>query len=195
MGANEPIVDSGVDYAADVESVVDDVDLDRAVGNFLSVNELLENAKSLVTKYTLEHRQLSEDTLPELFSQKGISSYDYYGKVVDINPVVSAKIKNKDSRTGALNWLRSHGLGHIIKSSITVFFDKGQDHLVGDFKVKAEQAGLSYEQKDSVHGATLKSTIKNYVAQGKTVDSDYISVYVGRKAVIRGQPEKEEDES
>jgi hypothetical protein len=193
--------DLGIDYAADVTNEpLDNDKVFRAVGNFLAVAELLQIAQNSVERYKKEYRELAEDKLPELFMEQGIDSFTFTSAggtdyTVDIKPVVSAKIKNKSMHDKALDWLSKNHFGHLIKNSITIFFDKHQDAEAEKHEVLANMHSLEYERRATVHATTLKTALRDYVLTGKSVDSDAFSVYCGRKAVIRGAEEVDNEES
>ena len=53
------------------------------------------------------------------------------GSAVDVKPYYAANISLKN-REAAYNWLRSNGLGDIIKNEITVSFGRNEDNKAAD---------------------------------------------------------------
>ena len=71
---------------------------------------------------------MSGDVIPTMMAEMGLSQLKLMdGSSVDVKPYYAANISLKN-REAAYNWLRSNGLGDIIKNEITVSFGRDEDN-------------------------------------------------------------------
>ena len=162
-----------------IQSLADQVEKLESLQKRLELQE--ENMKS--TKKQLEH--LSGEVIPTMMSEMGLSHLKLMdGSSVDVKPNYSASISvaNKEK---AFNWLRSNGLGDIIKNEISVSFGRNEDNKAADYAALAEERGFQPTQKLKVEPMTLKALVRERIEAGKEMPTEIFNVFVGNKTTIK----------
>ena len=146
-------------------------------------NEIIEDEKNLKEKKkNLQH--VSEEVIPTLLSEKGLSSLKLIdGSSIDVKPYYAANISalNQDAAYG---WLRSNGLGDIIKNDITVSFGMNEDNKAAEYANLAQSQGFEPTQKLKVEPMTLKALVRERIENGKEMPMDIFNVFVGIRTKI-----------
>ena len=131
-----------------------------------------------------EIERISGDVIPTLLSEMGLSSLKLAdGSAVDVKPYYSANISIKNQEA-AYNWLRSNGLGDIIKNDITVSFGRNEDNKAADYANLAKSRGFEPTQKLKVEPMTLKALVRERIESGKEMPTDIFNVFVGNRTKL-----------
>ena len=146
-------------------------------------NEIITDEKSLKEKKkNLVH--VSEEIIPTLLSEMGLSSLKLVdGSSIDVKPYYGANI-SEANREKAYDWLRSNGLGDIIKNNITVSFGMNEDNKAAQYANLAKGQGFQPTQKLKVESSTLKALVQERIESGKTMPLDIFNVFVGNRTKI-----------
>ena len=106
------------------------------------------------------------------------------GSSVDVRPFYSATIsaQNKDR---AYNWLRTNGLGDIIKNEISVSFGRNEDNKAASYADLAKSNGYQPTQKLKVEPMTLKALVRERIEAGKEMPTEIFNIFVGNKTTIK----------
>ena len=101
------------------------------------------------------------------------------------------KITNKffasakaDKKQEAIQWLRSNGLGDIVKNEITVNFGQNEDNKAMAYATLARERGYEPLQKESVHHASLSVVMKEWKENGKDIPSELFNTLDGNRTSI-----------
>ena len=155
-----------------------------------SCNKLLETQKKLKAideerkKYEDVERTLSEETIPNLMHNAGISMLKLAdGSSVEINKKYYARIP-ASRQDEAFNWLREHGHEDLIKNDVSMSFGMKQDNEARSIAEDLKQRGFDVKQKTSVHHSTLFGFVREQIEDGKNVPHDLFGVYVRDKTKI-----------
>jgi len=131
-----------------------------------------------------EIERISGDVIPTLLSEMGLSSLKLAdGSAVDVKPYYAANI-SVANREAAYGWLRSNGLGDIIKNDITVSFGRNEDNKAAEYANLARGQGFQPTQKLKVEPMTLKALVRERIEAGKTMPMDIFNVFVGNRTKI-----------
>lgn len=131
------------------------------------------------------YRKIEEKLLPEQLMSLGLQELRLdNGVLVQLKDFVSASL-DKDQLQAAVDWLRGHGLGDLIKNVVSVAFGKGEDDKANMLLHMLSELELPVENKKNVHPQSLNAAIKEHLSQGKTIDSDAIRVYQGTVAKLK----------
>ena len=134
------------------------------------------------TKRDLE--TLSGDVIPTMMAEMGLTQLKLMdGSSVDVKPYYAANISLKN-REAAYNWLRSNGLGDIIKNEITVSFGRNEDNKAAEYANLAKGQGFQPTQKLKVEPMTLKALVRERIEAGKEMPMDTFNVFVGNRTKI-----------
>jgi len=174
----------------EAESIVS-VDIGMSADIAKSCNKLLETQKQISTveeelkKLKEVETTLSEQTIPNLMQQAGVELIKLEGGIsVEVKPFYSARIPASRSEE-AFNWLRENGHGDLIKNQISLEFKMKQDNEAKSLVEELKQKGLPVMQKTSVHPSSLRSFVKEQIADlGKDVPAELFGTYVSNKTKI-----------
>ena len=167
-----------LDRTENIKSLADQVKTLRDLEDQVKTDEeLLKDKKK-------ELERLSGEVIPTLLSEMGISSLKLAdGSAVDVKPYYAANISLKN-REEAYNWLRSNGLGDIIKNEITVSFGRDEDNKATTYVNLAKGQGYQPTQKLKVEPMTLKALVRERIENGKDMPSDIFNVFVGNRTKL-----------
>jgi hypothetical protein len=167
-----------LDRTENIKSLADQVKTLRDLEDQVKTDEeLLKDKKK-------ELERLSGEVIPTLLSEMGISSLKLAdGSAVDVKPYYAANISLKN-RESAYNWLRSNGLGDIIKNEITVSFGRDEDNKATTYVNLAKGQGYQPTQKLKVEPMTLKALVRERIENGKDMPTDIFNVFVGNRTKL-----------
>jgi len=129
--------------------------------------------------------RISGEVIPTMLSEMGLSQLKLAdGSSVDVRPFYSATIsaQNKDR---AYNWLRTNGLGDIIKNEISVSFGRNEDNKAAGYAELAKSNGFQPTQKLKVEPMTLKALVRERIEGGKPLQTEIFNVFSGNKTTIK----------
>ena len=168
-----------LDRTKDIKSLAHQVKSLRALEDEVKSDEdALKNKKK-------ELGRISGEVIPTLLSEMGLSSLKLAdGSAVDVKPYYAANISLKN-REAAYNWLRSNGLGDIIKNEIIVSFGRNEDNKAAQYANLAKGQGFQPTQKLKVEPMTLKALVRERIEAGKDMPTEIFSIFVGNKTIIK----------
>jgi len=129
--------------------------------------------------------RVSGEVIPTMLSEMGLSQLKLAdGSSVDVKPFYSATIsaQNKDK---AYSWLRTNGLGDIIKNDISVSFGRNEDDKAAKYADLAKSHGFQPTQKLKVEPMTLKALVRERIEAGKEMPTELFNIFVGNKTTIK----------
>ena len=174
----------------EAESIVRiDVAMSSDITN--SCNKLLETQKKIeATEEELKKLKdvettLSEQTIPNLMQQAGISMLKLAdGSSVEVKPFYSARIPASKSEE-AFEWLRENGHGDLIKNQVSLEFGMKQDNEAKSIVEELKSKGLPVKQKTTVHPSSLRGFVREQIQDlGKDVPAELFGTYVANKTKI-----------
>jgi hypothetical protein len=128
---------------------------------------------------------ISGEVIPTMMSEMGLSQLRLMdGSMIDVKPFYNATI-TQANKEAAFNWLRTNGLGDIIKNEVVVSFGRGEDNKAAEYAELAKGQGLQPAQKLKVEPMTLKALVRERIEAGKEMPTEIFSVYVGNKTTIK----------
>ena len=146
-------------------------------------DEIKADEESLKNKKK-EIERISGEVIPTMLSEMGLSSLKLAdGSAVDVKPYYAANISALN-RDAAYGWLRSNGLGDIIKNEITVSFGRNEDNKAAEYANLAKGQGYQPTQKLKVEPMTLKAMVRERIENNKDMPMDIFNVFVGNRTKI-----------
>ena len=179
---------NNIDFEKDQTEVLDKTENIKSLASQVkSLKELEDELKadeeSLKNKKK-EIERISGEVIPTMLSEMGLSSLKLAdGSAVDVKPYYAANI-SVINRDAAYGWLRSNGLGDIIKNDITVSFGRNEDNKAAEYANLARGQGFQPTQKLKVEPMTLKALVRERIEAGKTMPMDIFNVFVGNRTKI-----------
>ena len=162
-----------------IKTLSDEVLKLRAMEDQLKIMEdALKNKKKEIDR-------ISGEVIPTMLSEMGLSQLKLAdGSAVDVKPFYSASIsaQNKDK---AYQWLRSNGLGDIIKNEISVSFGRNEDNKAANYAELAKSNGFQPTQKLKVEPMTLKALVRERIEAGKEMPTEIFGVFSENKTTIK----------
>ena len=179
---------NNIDFEKDQTEVLDRTENIKSLASQVkSLKELEDEIKadeeSLKNKKK-EIERISGEVIPTMLSEMGLSSLKLAdGSAVDVKPYYAANISIAN-REAAYSWLRSNGLGDIIKNDITVSFGRNEDNKAAEYANLARGQGFEPTQKLKVEPMTLKALVRERIEAGKDMPMDTFNVFVGNRTKI-----------
>ena len=179
---------NNIDFEKDQTEVLDKTENIKSLASQVkSLKELEDELKadeeSLKNKKK-EIERISGEVIPTMLSEMGLSSLKLAdGSAVDVKPYYTANISIAN-REAAYGWLRSNGLGDIIKNDITVSFGRNEDNKAAQYANLARGQGFEPTQKLKVEPMTLKALVRERIEAGKDMPMDTFNVFVGNRTKI-----------
>jgi hypothetical protein len=126
--------------------------------------------------------------LPDLMVELGFGNGDSINKSgfkIVLRDFVSGSLpKDPDKKEQAIKWLQENDGGDIIKSTVTLAFEKSQHNealaLVDDLKAKGHETELV----ESVHAQTLQAFARERIKKGDSIDTEALGLFTGRVAKL-----------
>jgi hypothetical protein len=146
---------------------------------------LVEQLEQQLKEAKEEFARTEREDLPLLMNELGLTELKLEdGWVVRIAEDVTCGIPEA-KRADAHAWLNEHGFGGLIKTQVAIAFERGEH----DKAVAAAKAlGKKYPTtalNESVHPATLKSFVKEQLAEGAALPLELFSVHPFNKATLK----------
>ena len=127
---------------------------------------------------------LSGEVIPTMMTEMNVSTLKLAdGSAVEVKPVYGASIPS-DKKEEAFTWLRSNGLGDLIKNEITVAFGRNEDNKASEYANLAQGRGYEPIQKLKVEPMTLKALVRERLESGKEMPSDLFNVFAGNRTKL-----------
>ena len=160
-------------------------EISEACNKLTSQNQKVETIQKSLKEAEEEARRLSEEVIPTLMQQAGVSSIKLdNGTSVEVSPYYYAKI-SEDRKAEAFQWLRENNHGDLIKNNVSVSFGKGEDSNAVKLKSELEAKGLVVDQKQDVHWQTLRGFVKEQIEKNKTLPSETFGLYIANRTKIK----------
>ena len=167
-----------LDKTKNIKSLADEVK------KLKSLEDQIKSDEESLKEKKKELELISGEIIPTLLSEMGLSSLKLAdGSAVDVKPYYAANI-SVANREAAYGWLRSNGLGDIIKNDITVSFGRNEDNKAAQYANLARGQGFQPTQKLKVEPMTLKALVRERIEAGKTMPMDIFNVFVGNRTKI-----------
>lgn len=153
-----------------------------AESEVLRLEALLKRAKT-----RRDNIQLTE--IPEFLYEVGITEFATKDLKVKVSEMLQVTPK-KENRPLVLAMLEKQGAGNLIKSLVTVQFNRGQDEKAKKIIALLREHDLAPKQEKKVESQTLKKHVKDRLEAGKVVDMDLFGAKQFKKAsFVDGAPE------
>ena len=149
-----------------------------------TIESLEENLADL--KKRLNHLKTVE--LPDLMAENGLSSFTHAdsGREIEVSDFVAGSLTKKtDERKVALEWLAANGAADMIKSEVTVEFNKTEHNMAKDLAAKLKADGYFVEEIEGIHAQTLLAFVREKLRNGEEVPIDTLGLYAGRVAKVK----------
>jgi hypothetical protein len=162
-------------------------ELSRLVKYLRDHEKQLVEAENYANQLKATIHRLKTEAIPQAMASAGCSDFvTNEGLRVKLKDVVSGSLPKLDKakRQAAIDWIREHGGTDLVKTEMTITFERGQDNLVGALAETAESFGVEHETNNGVHPSTLKAFVREKLRDGVDVPYETLGVFVGREAEV-----------
>jgi hypothetical protein len=133
----------------------------------------LKDAKDLL-------RQIAEVDLPEAMLACGVKQFVTDDNLeIKLKPdvTVGISVANRDS---AMEWLVEHGFGGLIKSDLSIHFDREELESAKELANTLAQQGLEPELSQSINHQSLKAFVKERMADAEAAEPFPLDLFGAR---------------
>ena len=142
----------------------------------------IENDLKMMKK---KRDHISGEVIPTMMSEMGLAELKLHdGSHLKVSTTQRATITDA-TKEAAFNWLRSNGLGDIIKNEISVSFGRNEDDKAADYAELAKGQGFHPTQKMKVEPMTLKALVRERIEAGKEMPTEIFGVFSENKTTIK----------
>ena len=149
----------------------------------LEIAELKEQLK----KKEDYSKKLSQEVLPSLFSEVGLSELKLSdGRKIKVSEYYRAAIK-VENREAAYTWMRNNGFGDLVKNQVTCSFGRNEDEKASSLISDLSERGLESTQREWVEPSTLRAFVREQYEAGVELPMDLLGAFVGHKTTIKSE--------
>ena len=131
--------------------------------------------------------KLSEEVLPSLFSEVGLSELKLAdGRKIKVSEYYSAT-PLKENREKVYTWLRDNGFGDLVKNQVTCSFGRNEDEKASSLISDLSEKGLEPAQREWVEPSTLRAFVREQYEAGRELPMDLLGAYIGHKTTIKSE--------
>ena len=147
----------------------------------------IANLKEQLKKKEEYRTKLSEEVLPSLFSEVGLSELKLSdGRKIKVSEYYRAAIK-VENREAAYAWMRNNGFGDLVKNQVTCSFGRNEDEKASSLISDHSERGLEPAQREWVEPSTLRAFVREQYESGKEIPMDLLGAYIGHKTTIKSE--------
>ena len=132
-------------------------------------------------------RRLSEEVLPSLFSEVGLSELKLAdGRKIKVSETYTAT-PLKENRGKVWSWLRDNGFGDLVKNQVTCSFGRNEDEKASKLISDLSERGYESAQREWVEPSTLRAFVREQYEAGVELPMDLLGAFVGHKTTIKSE--------
>ena len=175
--------------AKDAESVSEDNmgKIGAVATDIAETENEIANLKEQLKKKEDYRTKLSEEVLPSLFSEVGLSELKLSdGRKIKVSEYYTAT-PLVENRTKVFKWLRDNGFGDLVKNQVTCSFGRNEDEKARGLMSELNGKGLEPSQREWVEPSTLRAFVREQYEKGKELPMDLLGAYIGHKTTIKSE--------
>lgn len=180
------VTDDAFDYGADADPDQEAVarafaELDKLTLAAERATDARKRAEDQLQKAKQLEEKLLQKDIPELLTKMRLDKCTTSSGIeVAVKRDIKASLpghERVEARMGALRWLVDNGHAGVIKNTVAVALDRGEDSRADDLVVKLRAEGFDVEAKKDVHGQTLGALVRELMAEGKVVPTTLFNIF------------------
>lgn len=160
-------------------------ELSRLVIEQKGIEETIAEYESCLEELQKKLKDVSEFKIPDLFDELGFDKITLKdGSKVEVKRGYAATI-SAEHKEAAFDWLKKNEHDGIIKHDVIAKLKKGENEEHEKIIAFLNKEGLTYEDKEHIHPATLKSFINEQMEKGSDLPQEVFGVFPIRKTKIK----------
>ena len=181
----ESMFEADIPTQEDVQSVHIDKISDIANEQVAKKAELVQ-LEDDVKRTKKEYIQISQVDLPEAMQSVGMASFTLEnGSSISVKDQMRASLPTKN-RAEVANWLKEHGAGSLIKDTVVIEFQKGENSRAEELIDLLVDNGFSNFHEDiSINTGSLKALAKEKLAQGEDIPLELMGIFLYQESIIK----------
>lgn len=161
-------------------------DLAKLVQEQKNLEETIAEYEEALEELNRKLREVSEIKIPDIFDELGFDQVKLKtGEKVEIKRGFAATL-SEENKPAAFKWLEETNNDGIIKHDVTVKLKKGESEEHDEILKFLTEKGFTFEDKQHIHPATLKSFVTEQMEMGSDIPQDVFKVFPIRKTKIKG---------
>lgn len=151
------------------------------------IKEQIEDLEGSLSALNKHYNHIAQEIIPNMLDELGMKTFELQdGSVIKVKEFISGSLpKDPEQFNVAVQWLKDNDLESILKTDVTLKFNKGEDNLSKNAIGMLEQNGYEPEVKYGVHPQTLYSSLRELGREGVVVPFEMLGLYAGKKADIK----------
>lgn len=138
------------------------------------IRELKEAAEKIVRR-----------DLPEAMGEAGIAKFSLSdGSEVEVKPDLFISVR-KDREAEAIQWLKDHGHGSIVKYTVSISCQAGEEERAEEAAHVLQEHGHKPKVKGGIHANTLRAWGKLEMRDGRVPPEEFFRLFEFEEAKIR----------
>ena len=151
----------------------------------LRLEGLIEDKEQELKACKQQLAKIQQGLLPDALFAAGLSEFKTLsGDKVLIRDDLSVSVP-KDKKESIVKWLDEHGHGDIVTGKVYVDLPRGSEAERASAIDALLSVGLEPSEDTTVNTATLKSILKQHLAQGESLDLTEFGAFAWKKAEIK----------
>jgi len=152
---------------------------------FIEEKDAIKEADDALKAAKKAFAKTERGDLPDLMAELGVPLLKLdNGMVISIAEDCTASLSNT-TRGPALDWMIEHDYGGLIKTEVTVAYGRGERDEAVELVKKLDALDIRADLSETVHHSTLKSFVKERLAEGDAIPMDLFNVYPFNKATVK----------
>ena len=166
-------------------STVNPDQLSKEINTLQEIKQEIENQENKIKEMKEREKYYSTMIIPDLMSQLNLKTLKLKdGSEISIKDIFGVSIIAAKKQE-AHNWLRTNGLGSIVKNEITVKFGLNEDNKAEQYASLARGQGYDPDRKVTVHAGTLRTTLRDYHERGGSIPAELFNTFEGNQTEIK----------
>ena len=173
-----------------------DLPTDNELSTLAQLGEDLYQAESEVLRLEAELKRakrirdaIQNEEIPEVMQDIGVLEFRTARSKFELREVLRVQPK-ADNRPLVLQAVEEAGDGALIKTTVTVPFNRGEDEKVKELLNELQQRGLQSKSDKRIEPSTLRKYVRDKLEAGEPIDQDLFGVRVFKQAIFGdGAPE------
>lgn len=145
----------------------------------------LDEAEAAAKQAKADYLRTEREDLPSLMTEACLAQLKLdTGEVISVVSAVDAAI-TEANREEAMQWLADHGFGGLVKTEVSVRFDRGDYDAAQDLHTELQTRYGDAAIKQTVHPSTLRAFVNEQLQAGNPLPMDLFGVRPYDKATIK----------
>jgi hypothetical protein len=179
-------VNEDIDFSADAAPAEDSLKrVQRLAALLVEQAQEVIMAQQAATDAMAAFQRTERTDLPELMREVGLTELVLAdGSKVKLTDEFECSL-TRERKASGLSWLKDNGYGGLIKTVVSLDFDRGEGEKAQELANKVmELTGREAVVQEDVHASTLKSFIRERREKGETPPEDIFGIHPFTRAAL-----------